>query len=95
MTTREIIRAWKDSAFRSSLSAEQLASLPTNPAGNCELADDELAGAFGGSSTLFLTCGRATCAVCTYTQPVNCGSNTNQYTCNGSQCPQESIYCCV
>jgi mersacidin/lichenicidin family type 2 lantibiotic len=42
MSQLEMIRAWKDEEFRSSLSAEQQALLPENPAGQIELSDDEL-----------------------------------------------------
>jgi mersacidin/lichenicidin family type 2 lantibiotic len=38
----DIIRAWKDEAYRKSLSASELAQLPENPAGAFELSDDEL-----------------------------------------------------
>jgi mersacidin/lichenicidin family type 2 lantibiotic len=37
----DITRAWKDETYRQSLSAEQLRSLPANPAG--ELSDADLA----------------------------------------------------
>jgi mersacidin/lichenicidin family type 2 lantibiotic len=42
MSHRDIIRAWKDSEFRSSLSDAERAMLPANPAGSIELADSEL-----------------------------------------------------
>lgn len=44
----DIIRAWKDSAYRASLSAADLADLPTNPAG--DLSDDELTQVSGGEA---------------------------------------------
>jgi mersacidin/lichenicidin family type 2 lantibiotic len=47
----DITRAWKDEAYRQALSEEELHLLPTNPAGELELADDELdtvSGGFGG-----------------------------------------------
>ena len=34
-----VIRAWKDPEFRQSLSEEDLASMPENPAGAIELSD--------------------------------------------------------
>ena len=43
MSDLDIIRAWKDKTYRNSLSAEQLAQLPENPAGAVDLTDDELA----------------------------------------------------
>jgi len=42
-----IIRAWKDPIYRSTLSAEQLASIPANPAGDA-LNDLEAALITGG-----------------------------------------------
>jgi mersacidin/lichenicidin family type 2 lantibiotic len=43
MSRLDVIRAWKDSAYRASLSSEQLAGLPTNPAGAVELTEAEAA----------------------------------------------------
>jgi mersacidin/lichenicidin family type 2 lantibiotic len=42
MSHRDIIRAWKDAEFRSSLSEAERAMLPSHPAGSIELADPEL-----------------------------------------------------
>lgn len=39
MPTLEIARAWKDEAYRDSLTEEQRAKLPENPAGIIEMAD--------------------------------------------------------
>ena len=47
----DIVRAWKDARYRQSLTAEQQAVLPMNPAGLCELTDadlDAVQGSFGG-----------------------------------------------
>jgi mersacidin/lichenicidin family type 2 lantibiotic len=47
----DIVRAWKDAAYRDSLSEQELAQLPEHPAGQIELSDDELStviGAGGG-----------------------------------------------
>jgi mersacidin/lichenicidin family type 2 lantibiotic len=38
----DIVRAWKDTAYRQSLSADDLALLPANPVGEIELSDAEL-----------------------------------------------------
>jgi len=43
-----IVRAWKDEAYRQSLSTEELAMLPANPAGEIELTDTELEAVSGG-----------------------------------------------
>ena len=65
MSHRDIIRAWKDAEFRSSLSEVERAKLPSHPSGSIELADPELdrtVGRFSGlrvKSTL-----RAGCSSC-------------------------------
>lgn len=48
MNTRDIIRAWKDERFRKSLSSEQQALLPENPAGEMVLTVEEMARVNGG-----------------------------------------------
>jgi mersacidin/lichenicidin family type 2 lantibiotic len=48
MSQENIIRAWKDADFRSSLSEKERALLPENPAGLVELTDAELNAAAGG-----------------------------------------------
>lgn len=52
MENVDIIRAWKDEAYRQSLSPETLAQLPENPAGLIELTDVDLGFAVGGVSQL-------------------------------------------
>src|SRR5436305_1046372 len=42
-----IVRAWKDEAYRQSLSAQEQAILPANPAGEIELTDTELEAVYG------------------------------------------------
>jgi len=42
-----IVRAWKDASYRQSLSAQEQAMLPANPAGEIELTDVELEAVFG------------------------------------------------
>lgn len=46
----DIVRAWKDEAYRNSLSADELALLPPNPAGLVELHDSDLEDASGGDT---------------------------------------------
>ena len=48
----DIIRAWKEDAYRQSLSDEQRAELPVNPAGDLQLTDTQLEEAFGGQGLL-------------------------------------------
>jgi mersacidin/lichenicidin family type 2 lantibiotic len=50
MTQKDIIRAWKDPAYRETLTSEQRAQLPAHPAGLVELSDSELGEASGGLS---------------------------------------------
>ena len=50
MDSKKIIRAWKDPAYRASLSAAEQAELPDSPSGTplTELGDDALDGVAGG-----------------------------------------------
>ena len=47
MNKEEIVRAWKDSEYRASLTEAQRAQLPEHPAGLIELTDEQL-GVAGG-----------------------------------------------
>ena len=49
MHHEDIIRAWKDEAFRASLAPDQQKLLPDHPAGMVELADEDLIHAAGGA----------------------------------------------
>ena len=42
MSKVDVIRAWKDPKYRATLSGEELAALPENPAGLIELSDLDL-----------------------------------------------------
>ena len=53
MSNRKIIRAWKDEAYRLSLSEAERAVLPEHPAGLVELTDADLGAAAGGISLFF------------------------------------------
>jgi mersacidin/lichenicidin family type 2 lantibiotic len=51
----DVIRAWKNAAYRASLSAEEQALLPASPAGELELSEADLEvvqGADGGQTIL-------------------------------------------
>lgn len=48
MKPADIIRAWKDETFRSSLSDAERANLPENPAGVVDLSDAQLEAVAGG-----------------------------------------------
>ena len=53
----DIIRAWKDEEYRLSLTEEQRALLPDNPAGHqIELSDADLESVVGGIITLVGNC---------------------------------------
>lgn len=51
MSPVDIIRAWKDDAFRNSLSPTQQLQLPANPAGLVELSDEDMLTVSGGCTT--------------------------------------------
>lgn len=48
MSNKNIIRAWKDSAYRNSLSESERSALPPNPAGAIEISDADLGKVAGG-----------------------------------------------
>ena len=52
MSHQDIIRAWKNAAFRASLSQTELATLPANPAGSMEFAAPGLDRSFAAASGL-------------------------------------------
>ncbi|MCI0388644.1 MAG: mersacidin/lichenicidin family type 2 lantibiotic [Acidobacteria bacterium] len=59
MSRNNIIRAWKDEEYRSSLSEAERALLPENPAGLIELSDADLGNAVAGGRrprTSSITC---------------------------------------
>jgi mersacidin/lichenicidin family type 2 lantibiotic len=65
MSHRDIIRAWKDAEFRSSLSEAERAMLPAHPAGSIELDDPELDRTVGRVSGLRVKSTlRAGCSTC-------------------------------
>jgi len=43
----DVVRAWKDEAYRQSLSQEQRTLLPSNPAGETELTEADLRTVYG------------------------------------------------
>jgi mersacidin/lichenicidin family type 2 lantibiotic len=50
----DFIRAWKDEEYRLTLSADEVARLPENPAGVMNLSDSEL-GLIAGADDLYKT----------------------------------------
>jgi mersacidin/lichenicidin family type 2 lantibiotic len=61
MSRINIIRAWKDEAYRMSLSEEERAQLPGNPAGAMDLNAAELSAVAGGMMPI--ESGIGTCTV--------------------------------
>ncbi len=83
MSKRNIIRAWKNAEYRKSLSAEERAQLPENPAGLVELDIDEASSVSGDNETvytwfctscLFTTGNDPTCALVCSVQTAMCGT---------------------
>jgi mersacidin/lichenicidin family type 2 lantibiotic len=56
MSRLDIIRAWKDEAYRLSLSETERAQLPEHPAGLIELLDEEMGAVAGGLCTFAPRC---------------------------------------
>jgi mersacidin/lichenicidin family type 2 lantibiotic len=71
MKAFDIIRAWKDVSYRNSLSAEERAALPANPAGSIELDDGELNAVIGGLDEP----GISVSAACQSKKPYNCSGD--------------------
>ena len=49
----DIARAWKDAEYRKTLTREELASLPPNPAGSTEITNEQLEEVAAGGFTIF------------------------------------------
>ena len=48
MKNIDIVKAWKDETYRNSLTAEQLATLPANPAGDLSVEEQSMVTGGGG-----------------------------------------------
>ena len=78
----DIIRAWKDEAYRRSLSQEQQAQLPANPAGELELSDAELQSVHGANGENGVTIqSQATAASCIFSAAGGCTSGFQADSC--------------
>lgn len=64
----DVLRAWRDPEYYSSLTSEERAALPANPAAQLELGDDVLDSITGGCNTVTLP----TSGICTPCPPVHC-----------------------
>ena len=63
MNREDIVRMWKDPAYRAGLSAAEMAGMPAHPSGLVNLTDEELKEASGLASvivTTFRTCTEVT-----------------------------------
>ena len=86
MNKIDVIRAWKDPAYRASLSEEELAVLPAHPAGLADLSDDQLR--MAGASTPVTTA--PTCTMHTFLNwrsccpPITTAPTCTEYTFGGS-----------
>ena len=77
MSNQEIILAWKDESYRKSLSSDQRAALPENPAGVIDLTDADMEAVMGGHChyghavprTIHLSCWNPDCGFVARTQP--------------------------
>ena len=73
MKPAQIIKAWKDEAYRMSLSESERATLPENPAGGIELSDAQLDGASGAKgSVATVGCPTLDCATAIACVTVEC-----------------------
>jgi mersacidin/lichenicidin family type 2 lantibiotic len=50
MSRIDVVRAWKDPSYRHGLTAEEIARVPSHPAGLVDLSDEELKEASGLAS---------------------------------------------
>jgi mersacidin/lichenicidin family type 2 lantibiotic len=64
MKKRDVIRAWRDGEFYSSLSNEERAALPDSPASVIDLGDDVLASISGGCASYYPCPSSAYCTPC-------------------------------
>lgn len=94
----DIIRAWKDRGYRESLSAEEQALLPENPAGQVELTDDELKEVSGGQAhtggggfnSFGMGCGQSQQGVCQSVSGSVCQSQQGACQSVGGNCPSQA-----
>lgn len=73
MNRNDIVKAWKNPAYRRNLSQDQLANMPSNPAGAIELSASDLSSVSGGAShTNCCTCAPLPNSLCTPCPPAYC-----------------------
>ena len=62
----DVVRAWKDPAYRAGLGAQELSLIPPNPAGVVELSDAQLKEATGLAAAVVTT--NLACTMYTYSR---------------------------
>lgn len=79
----DLLRAWKDPEYRKSLTPEELACVPENPAGNAELSAEDLASLAAGGQccTTSLSAPSHVCSIVCVTNQPSCPSSSNPYAC--------------
>ena len=70
MSKIDVIRAWKDEAYRFSLTEAERAQLPEHPAGIIELRDEQMCSVVGGTGD-----------GCFHTMPPKCYTSFRTCTC--------------
>jgi mersacidin/lichenicidin family type 2 lantibiotic len=86
MTANEIVRAWKDEEYLSSLNASDRAGLPADPAGAIEISDRDLGDVSGGTTW--------PCATITVSVAVSVAASCIQSAIHGT-CGAFSYGCCT
>lgn len=98
MKENQIIRAWKDSDYRDTLDAHELASLPASPIGNVELSDEQLGEIAGGDVEVTQTGICATSLPCFTVATVTISKNLSCGACDvtlwSGTCAVSSVGCC-
>lgn len=82
MSDSDVIRAWKDSKYRESLSEHERALLPESPVGMVELSDTDLLSA-GGAGREEPETSTITCSIMISIML------TNELSCGGNDCDDE------
>jgi mersacidin/lichenicidin family type 2 lantibiotic len=94
MDPKDVVRAWKDPEYRSSLDADERSAMPSHPSGLMELDDADLMTASGGTTLVWTSCPCATIAsVTTVTNNISCWGSCDNSVSDGT-CDLWSLGCC-
>ncbi|SRR5581483_8809681 len=91
----DIVRAWKDETYRRSLSQEQQAQLPANPAGELELSDAELQNVHGANGGANYNSFSAVCLQSAAGSCVSFGCQSHNYNSFSAVCTQSAAAVCL